>query len=243
MDDISNILNEVFAAYNDIENKKYAPIHNSHMMLQKIREYYEGNIKSLDEGQIDKINVGLLSAKALDFDERFTAYAQLLHNAWGSFLSFLSTSYSKYPYSIPSSGPKKQAYDFYINQGFTDNQAKDHMQGVDFSKSVDSNFTLRKNDIVVQWRHPNIVQGDYYSEIGSTPNCLGVHDEQEDCQGNRAKRTEHKFSLLKDVTCLKSYAANVLDTWSIRNQYFLVKGGCIQYFNKSDRNQFHQRCP
>ena len=115
------------------------------------------------------------------------------------------------------------------------------MQGIDFSKAIDANFTLNRCNQVAQWRNPNNVQNNYYSEIGGTPICLGIYHKQEDKQnGTIGNRTEHISSLLQKVTCLKSYAADVLDTWSISNQSFRVKGGCIQYFNVRDRNQFQQ---
>lgn len=182
------------------------------------------------------MNIGLLAAKALDFDTSFIDYSQLLHNVWGSFLSFLNK-----PYTIPPSGPKKDVYKFYIKQGFTDNQAKNHMQGIDFLKKINTNFTLNKNDKVAQWRNPNILQqGNYYSESGKTPSCLGIHDEQEDYQGNKGKRVEHMFSLQKEITCLESHAAPVLDSWSFKGLLVLTQGGCVQYFNAKDKIQFQK---
>lgn len=240
-------LNEALLTYNEFGNheKEYAPIYNSRNMLEKIQNYYENNIRNVSDDLIAKINVGLLAAKALDFekDNKFYGYSQLLHNIWNLFMRFLNQP------DIPSSDQEKKAYDFYIKQGFTKNQAKSHLQGIDFSKRVDDNHPLYRGDLVSQWRNVNIQErGNYYSEDKKIHNsdreknisCLGIYHEQEDHQGNRGIREPHCFSLQESVFCLKSIAAAVLDTWSIKGERHQTKGGCIQYFNAKNKIYFQQ---
>jgi hypothetical protein len=113
------------------------------------------------------------------------------------------------------------------------------MQGIDFSKNVDSAFPLYYGDEVIQWKNSSVSQGDYYSEKGSAPGCLGIYYLQENRKNDSiSPRIEHKFSLVSNVKCLKSYAADVVDTWSITGKSFKVKGGCVQYFNRGDKKSF-----
>jgi hypothetical protein len=51
------------------------------------------------------------------------------------------------------------------------------------------------------------------------------------------------FVLQTQIIVLKSIAAPVLDTWSIKGQQFQTKGGCTQYFNANDKAHFKQVYP
>jgi hypothetical protein len=106
---IKNLFEEAGNALNELEDREYAPIHNSSVMLGRIREYYENDVRTLDEEIISEINVGLLAAKALDFEPKFKNYSGLLHSIWNLFLLFLSVYYAKYPYIIPLAGPLRDA--------------------------------------------------------------------------------------------------------------------------------------
>ncbi len=237
--DFAMNMREALDAYRKLTNKNYAPIFNSYKKLLEINEHYKTNTRNLDENQIDLINVGLIAAKALDFDTDFKDYAGKLHKVWRSFIYFLSVTYSKYN-TGNLLGPRLIAYNFYRKQNFTDADAMGNMQGIDFSKSINDQFILRKTEQFAQWRNPNITeQGNYYTDPGNSPNCLGIHyKEQNKATGDINIRAERIYTVQTNVICLKSYAADVLDIWSIPNQSFNAKGGCIQYFNALNAADF-----
>ena len=90
-DDISKLKDEIKSALSkNAELRKfsgYAPIYNSMIMLNRISKYAENEVY-LRENQ-DKLNVGLLAAKALDFDDDFIDYANALHSVWAVVLQVI----------------------------------------------------------------------------------------------------------------------------------------------------------
>lgn len=237
---ISEIIDQALNEYEALrEYASYAPIYNSNLMLREMLNYVNNKSSPYDT-EINKLNVGLLAAKSLDFDNRFNKYATSLHTAWSGFLSFLNK-----PRAIPLLGDQRDAYDFYLRHGFSQNQIWSHLDGIDFGigKDFDAAFQLNQHGNVIQWKTLCIPQGNYYGDKGKTPNCLGIHDRQEDYLGHVSVRIEHLFVLQTKIIVLKSMAASVLDTWSIKGQQFQTKGGCTQYFNANDKAQFRQVHP
>ncbi len=227
------------------EYSEYSPIYNSKLMLNEIDTRVENKILSVSEEQ--KLNVGLLAAKSLDFDDRFKKYALLLHHVWYKFLVFFNKIKV-----IPLSGCERDAYNFYLHHKFIHNQIVNHLYGIDFNKPIDVNYKIRKSIAVTQWKALRILQGNYYANKNiliqtNLPSCLGIHDKQEDDLGNETARIEHHFELQSDVIFLKSIAAPVLDTWSVKmtngQQGFPTTGGCTQYFNANDKVQCRQISP
>src|SRR5438552_2678361 len=89
---ISELIQQAFQEHEKLsEYSKYAPIYNSRSMLKEIEDYLKKNRRISDSDE-EKLNVGLLAAKALDFDDRFITYALLLHDVWNKFLIFLNKS-------------------------------------------------------------------------------------------------------------------------------------------------------
>lgn len=216
------------------EFKNYAPIYNSRIMLNNIRQAQKK--ESFTENELARINIGLLAAKSLDFDTRFNDYADILHDIWLSFLTSIPNLL------IPAFSPgtiQQAVYDFYKKHFFSHAKTMSHMQGIDFQQPIDTNCQLNSNNILSQWRIPSIIlQGNYYSCISSNPTCLGIHNCGEDFSGQVLTRQKYLFRINRSVIVLKSIAASVLDTWSIKKQSFPTKGGCIQYFNKNNQYQF-----
>lgn len=224
-----------------IAYSKYAPIYNSNIILNRLNNYIKNNLTPTQEEE-KELNISLLAAKSLDFDGHFKDYAFLLHDVWSGFLAFLNK-----PRTISLSGDERIAYNFYLNHGFSHNQILGHLDGIDFTKSIDANFKLHQNTIATQWKALCIPQGNYYADKGRNPSCLGVYKKQTDYPGHISSRIEHHFRLQSDVTVLKSIAASVIDMWSIkiRNKphKHRTKGGCTQYFNAKDKIQFQQIQP
>jgi hypothetical protein len=136
------------------------------------------------------------------------------------------------------------AFNFYLRHGYFRNQIMSHLSGIDFSQPLNDRFMLHNENIVTQWCLPCIPQGDYYTEKQPIdknhhlPGCVGVNAMQEDYLGNVGNRIEHKYSLNGEVIVLKSVAAAVFDTWSVKGLPVRTEGGCIQYFNANDKSAF-----
>ncbi len=218
----------------------YAPIFNSITMLDQIERYFESNNQNLTDDQLDKVNIGLLAAKALDFEPDFYHYATSLHNLWQAFLRFCGQ-----PFLVPTTGARKIVYDFYARHGYALTRIAAHMQGINFNKPVNITQLTRKQQ-VAQWRASTIAQGDYYCELRSQhhltcqiPSCLGVYSKQQDRNSQQIlPRLEQTLTLQANVAVLEAIAASVLDIWSINGQPFPAGGGCTQYFNANDKGQF-----
>ncbi|MBX9586844.1 MAG: hypothetical protein K2X50_06260 [Gammaproteobacteria bacterium] len=223
----------------------YSPIVNSRDMLLGIKEISDK--KDELSNNSGKLNVGLLAAKSLDFestDSLLYEYGTVLHEVWAAVSKFINPNFILPPSDIN----QRKAYDFYNKNGYEHNRIMNHLSCIDFTKGVEV-IGLSKNPIVGQWKIPSISQGDYYADLNNsvTPNCLGINDEQEDKNGHKSKRIEHKYELQIDavdvVTVLKSIAAGVLDTWSVKSVSVPTNGGCIQYFNANDKCKFKQIFP
>jgi hypothetical protein len=106
---------------------------------------------------------------------------------------------------------KKLASEFYMNAGFSERKAQEHMEGIDFRKPVEV-VKLKKGTVIQQWVGENGT-GNYFTteENGSSQN-LGI---------DYSKRTLKQFTLTEDVEVLKSTAAD----------YKGFKGGGVQFFS------------
>lgn len=230
------------------EYPEYPPIVNSGQMLLELRNNINKNSFLLDNR--DRLNIGFLAAKALDFEDEtqhqnLLIYSNLLHTIWSKFLLFIGQSHPKHPLS----GKEKVAYDFYkehyllLNGQPDDNKIFDHMSGIDFKFQVKPEEILT-NEQVCQWRAIGMPQGDYYTDVKlqTRPDCLGINEYQEDYQGNLSKRVKHHHVITQDIDVLRSIAAGVLDTWSVKGAAQKTTGGCIQYFN-SKKIFFNQQYP
>lgn len=222
----------------------YPPIFNSKLMLQEIFENW--NNKDYLFINQNRLNVGLLAAKALDFEEGpegdqvLSDYAGLLHKAWGAVLNQIGQAFQP-----PTSGPGQFAYKFYQLHGYDDHKTRDHMTGIDFNFPVAA-VTLKERLIIGQWKTLTIPQGDYYADINNSvkPDCLGINNLQQDKNtGIISRRIEHHFELQNRVDVLKSVAAAVPDTWSVKGPPKQTSGGCTQYFNANNKKEFDQIYP
>lgn len=236
--DIGKLINSAIKFSDRLgEFANYPPVANSKAMLKDILENRSRRGYLIEN--IDRLNVGLLAAKGLDFEgvgHELYNYATKLHNVWNAVSSMISA-----PPSGNLSHEEKMAYDFYKNQGYDHNRIMGHLMGIDFKKKPYLR-TLKEKKIIAQWKIASISQGDYYAKVDGlvnfvTPDCLGINDEQSDMQGKVLKRFEHKFELQCEVDFLCSFAAAVLDTWSVKSQHKKTKGGCIQYFNAKDKKK------
>ena len=211
-----------------------APIYNSRTMLEQIKAYLESGLPEFSSSMLNELNVGLLAAKGLDYfsDEPIFEYATDLHTFWQALLHSIN--------SAGSAGGIHQsawqtAYDFYTKIAhYDDTRTRSHIGGIDLNKPVTS--VLLNGKTVSQWSVPdpqNSYQGDYYGELGSYPDCLGIFQRQGDDYKTAKRREEIKYQVNRsppDIKTLQSTANSVIDTWSIKNVRVWAPGGCIQYF-------------
>jgi hypothetical protein len=110
------------------------------------------------------------------------------------------------------------ASSFYAEAGYTAENALSHMEGINFSKAVQTT-TLTKGTVVQQWVGKNGV-GSYFTPLeNGTAQNLGLAD--------YGKRTLKQFTLTEDVKVLKSTASDLNG----------AKGGGTQYFSPEIKNK------
>jgi hypothetical protein len=236
-----NLENEIKSASNELKKipqkdiSNYAPLYNSKKMLKIIYKNID-NEKSLKRHK-EKLNVGLLAAKSLDFDDFYQKYSDSLHRVWRAFLNFIGKKYQT------PTADKQTVYNFYISQNYPKNRILDHMSGIDFNYPINNGFQFHQKEYITQWRANSMPQGDYYADDNSLPNDLGIHDHQENLSGKVEKREQCIFEIKKDLIVLKTVARAAFDTWSIKGKIFKTSGGSYQYFNSVDKNYLKQTHP
>jgi RHS repeat-associated protein len=109
------------------------------------------------------------------------------------------------------------AQSFYERSGFAASKALEHMEGIDFTKSVQTTI-LKKGTVIQQWVGENGV-GNYFTNLenGSAKN-LGI---------NYEGRTLKQYTLTEDVEVLQSTA----------REYKGHAGGGSQYFSTALKNK------
>lgn len=237
-----NLLEQLTSALESAKkfDGNYAPIYNSKTMLSEIEKHLR-QPDYLRKHQ-DELNVGLLAAKTLDFDSSFSDYAGILHKLWQDLLSLIKKEHPPLPLKEREKEEREKARIFYEEKaGYTPHQIQNHLSGIDFSKSVDDKFPIPKGKQIAQWKAPGIAQGGYYTEKCDKPFCLGIYHYQESRKnGSIKKRIQDVFEADREIIVLKSIAANVLDTWSIKGCFFRASGGCTQYFYVMQQNELKE---
>ena len=105
------------------------------------------------------------------------------------------------------------------NAGWSDEKIPSHLKGIDFNQPVEV-VTLPKGTKVVQYQIPGNPTGNYFAPAGTSAESLGM---------NSAGRVATIYTVLRDVTVLRSTAAN---TAANPNLPASVRGagGGLQYF-------------
>ena len=63
--------------------------------------------------------------------------------------------------------------------------------------------------------------GNYFAPLGTAAETIGI---------NPAGRVNMMFTPSQPLTALQSFAADILDTWTVPSQPYQTKGGGVQYF-------------
>ncbi len=241
--EVDHLLQRAFVAYDNLseEYKFYSQVQSSKKALDEIqrllglsKSYFHFRELVL---QNPKLNVGLLSAKALDPFSLFKKYATTLHRIW----YFIS------PIHVPSFGSKQAlAYYFYRQHGYNHKRISSHFCGIDFYKPVYIKIIPKFIKMeVYQWKLMLDEQGDYYAESKlAVPNCLGISLFKKNSSENNEQKKPSPFQLGGQVAVLVSSAVAALDYWSLGwDEPIQTKGGCIQYFNHNERESNFKELP
>ncbi len=137
-------------------------------------------------------------------------------------LSFIASAFIP---ETKSSRKYTTAFNFYKNAGFSEAEAIDHMQGIEFEKKVQVK-KLKKGSYVEQWQNPKYPQGKYYCPVGTDPNTLGINTEG---------RVKFLYKLSQDTYVLQSTAKNTLGNSNLP-VWAQGEGGGIQFFTTEQQN-------
>ena len=106
---------------------------------------------------------------------------------------------------------------FYESAGWSEKRIAGHLDGIDFSKSVEV-ITLPRGTLIDQFHEPGKRVGNYFSPIGTPVESRGM-----DITG----RVNGLFEVRQEVQVLRSTASNMPD-WKGSGKTF--NGGATQYF-------------
>jgi len=91
---------------------------------------------------------------------------------------------------------------------------------------------LGKGELVSQWDAPTTYQGNYYAlDQNSIPTELGINPQKLGFDTDTIfTRFQNPLITTEPVYGLKSYAAPIMDEWSITGTSYMTKGGAPQLF-------------
>lgn len=139
------------------------------------------------------------------------------------------------PQLTPEMQARKQlAFEFYKSSGMRESAIEAHIGGIDLTNPVEV-VSIKKGTILAQYQVPGAPQGNYYGELGTKPEKLGINPrgETRDASGKVtgiAEKVPGRYIAAEDIPALRSTAEKVKDTWSIRGKPFETDGGGTQYF-------------
>ncbi|TMQ25575.1 MAG: hypothetical protein E6J90_05695 [Deltaproteobacteria bacterium] len=138
-----------------------------------------------------------------------------------------------------------KAWEFYRSQGMADERIEGHLRGIDFSRPVEVT-KIPKGTLIQQTQPPGAPQGSYYAPPGTEPSKLGISPKGDlrgpdgDTVVGHVDKSTRLYVTTEDIVVLKSWAAEINDTWSMHDVGtssrdgtpipFLAEGGGIQYF-------------
>lgn len=113
------------------------------------------------------------------------------------------------------------AQNFYnSNTDWSPEKIDSHLEGIDFSKPVDPDYTIPKGTNVVQYQVPGRPTGRYFAPVGTPPEELGI---------DPTGRVAQVYTTTEDITVLKSTAADTTGKPGIPASA-QGKGGGTQFF-------------
>lgn len=133
---------------------------------------------------------------------------------------------------------QQTATDFYRSQGYKPNQIPDHLNGIDFTKPVEV-VNLPSGTKLTQYQAPGGRQGNYYAPRGTPAEELGIAPNATDrATGAVVPKVANDYTVGPGgARVLRSTAAPVRDTWSVKGQSIQTQGGGTQYMS-GDKGAF-----
>ncbi|WP_370292083.1 polymorphic toxin type 46 domain-containing protein [Thalassolituus sp.] len=129
---------------------------------------------------------------------------------------------------------KKDAFSFYLSQGFDEADIPSHLTGIDFTKPVNV-VPIPEGTTVYQFQSPGAPQGNYYTtNPNATPSQLGISPLGTNRALNEVQpKVKGRYTVTKDVEVLQSTAKPVEDFWSVSGQTYATEGGGVQMFSSN----------
>ncbi len=135
------------------------------------------------------------------------------------------------------SGRRATAQSFYEKQGMPAKDIPDHLSGIDFRRPVKV-VPLKQGTTVEQMQVPGGRQGNYYTPPGTPATKVGISPKGTDyATGAVVDKVPIRYTTTRDVQVLRSTAAPVRDTWSVKGSPVQTEGGGTQYFSM-DKGSF-----
>lgn len=127
-------------------------------------------------------------------------------------------------------GKIKMAYEYYKQLGWDNSRIKSHLDGIDFTKSVEL-VELPVDKLTSQYQAPHGKKGNYFAEPDAKATELGINPMAETPSGI-LKKTKTMYKTNQKIVVLKSTArSGINDTWSVPSQKpYETLGGGTQYF-------------
>lgn len=127
-------------------------------------------------------------------------------------------------------GNAETATKFYEKAGMPKEKIPDHVRGIDLDKDVRVE-TIHGNKTLHQFQVPGNPQGTYYTpNAGTQPTNLGINPNGLDAAGNVVPKQSTPYVPSGPVQVLRSTAAPVTDTWSVKGQSYSTQGGATQFY-------------
>jgi len=131
---------------------------------------------------------------------------------------------------------QKTAYDYFKSKGYPDRKTKEFMNGIDFNKPVYVE-TINSGKTLWQYQAPGGRQGNWYSPTPKAkPTELGISPKG---KAPDTKIVEFKqlniYQTKQKTEFLRSTAAPVKDTWSIKGKSISTRGGAQQLFTPDNK--------
>ena len=111
------------------------------------------------------------------------------------------------------------AYNFYTQAGFNTERALGHLGGIDFSQSVSVTKLTPGTGYVQYVQNGNV--GNYFAPIGTSAETIGI---------SPIGRVPELFTPSQPLQALRSTAADIVDTWTVKGQAYQTSGGGTQFF-------------
>jgi hypothetical protein len=129
-------------------------------------------------------------------------------------------------------GNRETAVNFYRQSGYSDLDMASHLNGIDFTQPVEV-LKFGKGQAFYQWDAPTTYRGGQYFAVleNSTPSQLGINPSKVGFGTDTVfSRIQTPLVTNRPVYGLKSTAAPINDTWSMKHQPFMAEGGAPQIF-------------